>query len=216
MPFGGFAYAPAPVGSAYAKGMWVGDCADGQLTARGAEQHATLGESLRARWISALALVDPTPEAAALSLRSTDIPRTRESAENLVASLLPNGVADTHTNTKKGFVHGGGGPIPLSRRPFVVEDMLGNPGKCPRYQERWHELTRSPRFTFVRSYMYIYLYVCVCVCVCVCIISGNLQQFAKVASAREGARGAAAYAGLDPWHRQRRRLGKKPEYGSLF
>jgi hypothetical protein len=25
MPFGGFAYAPAPAGSAYAKGMWVGD-----------------------------------------------------------------------------------------------------------------------------------------------------------------------------------------------
>jgi len=109
--------------------MWVGDCADGQLTARGAQQHATLGESLRARWIRDLALVDPTPKAAALSLRSTDIPRTRESAENLVASLLPNGVA-------------GGGPIPLSRRPFVVEDMLGNPGKCPRYQERLHELTR--------------------------------------------------------------------------
>ena len=131
--FGGFAYVPAPAGSAYAKAMWRGDCADGQLTARGAQQHATLGESLRARWISSLKLVDPIPESAVLSLRSTDIPRTRESAENMISSLLPNGVA-------------GGGPIPLTRRPFVVEDMIANPKKCPRYKERWHELTDSPKW----------------------------------------------------------------------
>jgi len=111
--------------------MWRGDCADGQLTARGARQHADLGSSLRARWIDDFALIPAMPDAASLSLRSTDIPRTRESAENLLASLLPQGIA-------------GGGPIPLERRPFTVETMLGNPARCPRFPERWGELTTSP------------------------------------------------------------------------
>jgi hypothetical protein len=168
--FSGFAFSPAPLTNPYAKGMWRGDCTDGQLTSRGAHQHASLGSNLRTRWIDALALIPAVPEAALLSLRSTDIPRTRESAENLVcvcvcvfvivcvcvcecgvpwldakmdthllatplppeqiASLLPKGIA-------------GGVPFPLSRRPFVVEDMLGNPSRCPRFSERFSELTSS-------------------------------------------------------------------------
>ena len=131
-PFTGFAYTAAPAANPYANGMWRGDCADGQLTAKGAQQHVTLGASLRSRWIDTFALLDAMPEASLLSLRSTDIPRTRESAENMIASIFPNGIA-------------GGGPIPLTRRPFVVEDMLSNSKKCPRFAEAsWPNMGMYP------------------------------------------------------------------------
>ena len=119
-PFSGFAYSQPPPSSPYASGLWRGSCTDGQLTARGAQQHSTLGANLRARWIDEFKLIDAVPPPAHLSFRSTDYPRTRESAENMIGSLLPNGIV-------------GGGAIPLTRRSSAVEDMLANPSRHSFY-----------------------------------------------------------------------------------
>jgi hypothetical protein len=126
--FSGFSYSPAS--NPYARGMWRGDCADGQLTSRGAKQHTELGASLRARYVQAFSLIPPIPDESLLSLRSSDVPRTRESAEHMIAALLPRGIA-------------GAGPIPLGRRPWLVEDMIGNPQLCPRFAERRDEIMSS-------------------------------------------------------------------------
>ena len=84
--FAGFNYSSPPSGNPYAHGMWTGECTAGQLTSKGAQQLAVLGARLKARWIDRLSLTTAIPGALNLSLRSTDIPRARESAEYLIGT----------------------------------------------------------------------------------------------------------------------------------
>ena len=131
--FAGFNYSSPPSGNPYAHGMWTGECTAGQLTSKGAQQLAVLGARLKARWIDRLSLTTAIPGALNLSLRSTDIPRARESAEYLIGTLLPRGIS-------------GADAITLTRRPFAVEDMVGNPRLCPRFAQRKQELLSSPKW----------------------------------------------------------------------
>lgn len=115
---------------AFAGRMWTGGCADGELTSRGAEQHAGLGAALRERYVTRFGLIPPGPEAAGLvDARSTDVPRTRASAEHLLAKLLPDA-----------------GTVELRRRPMYIEDMVGSKDRCPRWWERYGELVGSARW----------------------------------------------------------------------
>lgn len=69
-----------------------GNCMAGQLTVQGSLQHRALGQNLRALYVDALAVLPPSldPTGTRMVFRSTDIPRTIQSAWNLVEGAWPN------------------------------------------------------------------------------------------------------------------------------
>jgi hypothetical protein len=105
-----------------------------QLTARGFEQQVALGEVLRQLYVLEQGLLPRRLKEEDVWVRSTDVPRTRESALGMLLGLYP-AEARVHGQTVRTW-----------RKPMVIEDMLPNPLKCPRYEERRQELTASAEF----------------------------------------------------------------------
>lgn len=75
--------------------MVPGNCQRGQLTKRGAEQHFALGQAFRKLYIEKQHLLHPRKlDRKHVYLRSTDVPRTLQSALNFVAGAFPDTLAD--------------------------------------------------------------------------------------------------------------------------
>jgi hypothetical protein len=91
-----------------------------QLTARGFEQQVSLGESLRQLYVHEHELLPKKLHAADVYVRSTDVPRTRESALGMLRGLYPPGARPR------------GEALRTWRKPLVIEDMVANALKCPR------------------------------------------------------------------------------------
>lgn len=118
----------------YAADFWTGNCSNGQLTARGFEQQVSLGESLRQLYVHEHELLPKKLHAADVYVRSTDVPRTRESALGMLRGLYPPGARPR------------GEALRTWRKPLVIEDMVANALKCPRYEERKQEVLASDAF----------------------------------------------------------------------
>eukprot|EP00727_Mastigamoeba_balamuthi_P007861 m51a1_g3696 hypothetical protein (430) ;mRNA; f:379809-381702 len=69
--------------------LWRGNCTPGQLTERGAMQHMRLGKRMREIYVDKLRLLPEKLDESQLFVRSTDVPRTRQSAIAHVAGLYP-------------------------------------------------------------------------------------------------------------------------------
>ncbi|KAF9312711.1 Lysophosphatidic acid phosphatase type 6 [Podila horticola] len=76
-----------PSQSPWSKQMWQGSCIPGQLTPVGAWQHRALGAALRDLYVDQLQFLPPTFDPQTVYIRSTDVWRTKQSAENLMAGL---------------------------------------------------------------------------------------------------------------------------------
>ncbi|KAF9573617.1 hypothetical protein EC968_008252 [Mortierella alpina] len=116
-----------PAGSPFATTkMWKGNCIPGQLTSVGAMQHRRLGAALRQIYVGKFKLLPATYDPEIVQIRSTDVWRTKQSAENFMAgmygipgqsqrSLLP--VLQIHT------------------LPAEIEYLYMNDRVCPRLNQ---------------------------------------------------------------------------------
>ncbi|KAJ3432809.1 lysophosphatidic acid phosphatase type 6 [Anaeramoeba flamelloides] len=68
-------------------GEYLGNCTHGQLTKTGSEQHRSLGKKLRAKLIDT-GFLDKTYNPDEVYIRSTDVDRTRQSAQSLFLGLF--------------------------------------------------------------------------------------------------------------------------------
>lgn len=93
-----------------------------------------LGDTLRQLYVHEQGLLPRRLNEEDVWVRSTDVPRTRESALGMLLGLYPAG-SRAHGQTVRTW-----------RKPMVIEDMVANPLKCPRYEQRRQELMRSAEF----------------------------------------------------------------------
>lgn len=125
----------------YVNGLNVlkGTCTSGQLTMIGAQQHLNLGASLRERYVNQLGFLPPVldtepTDAGLMYVRSTDVYRTRQSAQSQLLGLYP-------TSTRK-FLN----PIPVHTVDGFVEYMYPNQGLCPLLGQLMKNSTQTPEY----------------------------------------------------------------------
>lgn len=102
-----------------------GNCTKGQLTDIGARQHQLLGEYLRSRYIEHYNLIPTDYDASYVYVRSTDVPRTVDSAQNLLNSMFFSNVSSS----------GSAVAVPILTVESSTENMHLNPSRCPRIVE---------------------------------------------------------------------------------
>ncbi|KAF9577341.1 hypothetical protein BGW38_007499 [Lunasporangiospora selenospora] len=108
--------------------MWKGSCNPGQLTPKGALQHRQLGAALRRIYVDELGFLSKSFHPERTYIRSTDLWRTRQSAENLMVGL--------YGSQKHGLW---GSPIPplftIHTLPTEIDYLTMNGEACPRIQQ---------------------------------------------------------------------------------
>ncbi|KAF9426769.1 Acid phosphatase-like protein 2 [Entomortierella beljakovae] len=114
--------------------MWRGSCIPGQLTPIGAIQHRRLGAALRRIYVDELKFLPETLDPKITYIRSTDVWRTKQSAENLMAGLY--GVRE-HSQMSPPPV------LQLHVLPLEIDYLTMNTGACPRISQLQSELVKS-------------------------------------------------------------------------
>ncbi|KAJ2725506.1 hypothetical protein GGI07_001262 [Coemansia sp. Benny D115] len=119
----------------FANQIWKGTCESGQLTDHGKLQHRTLGENLRRIYVDKLAfLPEKLNRTSEVYLRTTNIWRTKNSAESLLGALWPN----------RGFSPSVA--IPMHTLPARIENMYGNTDACPAINSVMSLITKSEQY----------------------------------------------------------------------
>jgi len=111
-----------------------GDCLFGQLTPKGGAQHRDLGLSLRQLYVDKYAFLRPEFNGKEIWLRSTDVPRTIASAQNLLSGMYPP-------------PSGTGIEWPVFDLHLVdaeTDNMTPNTNLCPRLGLLYQALMQSP------------------------------------------------------------------------
>ncbi|KAF9995734.1 hypothetical protein BGZ79_010548 [Entomortierella chlamydospora] len=114
--------------------MWMGSCIPGQLTPVGAMQHRRLGAALRQIYVDELKFLPATFDPETVHIRSTDVWRTKQSAENLMAGLY--GVQS----------HSPESPPPVLQihiLPAEIDYLTMNTGACPRISQLRSKVEKS-------------------------------------------------------------------------
>ncbi|KAJ2800570.1 hypothetical protein H4R21_003123, partial [Coemansia helicoidea] len=95
--------------------LWRGSCEEGELTDRGKAQHRMLGSRLRQVYVDKLGFLPTELKSAdAVYVRTTQIWRTKNSAESLLGALWPGRSVMPSA------------AIPLHTYPARIETMYGN------------------------------------------------------------------------------------------
>ncbi|KAF9425898.1 Acid phosphatase-like protein 2, partial [Podila epigama] len=118
-----------PSQSPFAHRMWKGSCIPGQLTPVGAWQHRALGAALREVYIDQLKFLPPTFDPSTVYLRSTDLWRTKQSAENFMAGLY-----GAKTTSNRG-VENTPPVLSIHTLPIEVDYLTMNAAACPRVNQ---------------------------------------------------------------------------------
>ncbi|KAF9355456.1 Lysophosphatidic acid phosphatase type 6 [Mortierella sp. AD094] len=123
-----------PTDSPYSEHMWKGNCILGQLTPLGAQQHQRLGQDLREIYVDFLKFLPETFDPATLRIRSTDVRRTKQSAENLMI-----GMYGTNTQTL------GLSPsvFQIHTLPSEIDYMTMKTDRCPRIRQLSDNIKKS-------------------------------------------------------------------------
>lgn len=115
--------------------LWQGNCTPAMLTEIGAAQHARLGARMREIYVLGHGLLPKTLKDAAplMRVRSTDLPRTKQSAAGHLAGLFPIGYTD------------GAAPVELHTTLPALEVMNPSAHKslCPRLAQLVEEAKAS-------------------------------------------------------------------------
>ncbi|KAJ2826729.1 hypothetical protein FBU31_003365 [Coemansia sp. 'formosensis'] len=119
----------------YANQVWRGTCDVGQLTDRGKSQHRLLGSKLRGIYVDKLgflsAELNNTDE---IYARTTNVWRTKNSAESLLGALWPKrGIAPQTA-------------IPFHTYPKEIETMYGNTDACGKIGTLVSNITDSEQY----------------------------------------------------------------------
>eukprot|EP01112_Ceratiomyxa_fruticulosa_P000149 TRINITY_DN1016_c0_g1_i1.p1 TRINITY_DN1016_c0_g1~~TRINITY_DN1016_c0_g1_i1.p1 ORF type:complete len:424 (+),score=67.74 TRINITY_DN1016_c0_g1_i1:307-1578(+) len=100
----------------------AGDCALGQLTNKGYDQHVALGQQLRKLYVDTYKFLSPNFDPTEIWLRSTDVPRTIQSAQASIIGMYPNLSSNVSTILPV---------IDINTMDSDTEDMVANPYTCP-------------------------------------------------------------------------------------
>ncbi|KAI8070398.1 histidine phosphatase superfamily [Gongronella butleri] len=106
--------------STFSFDMYRGDCEFGQLTDKGKDMHRDLGRQLRSIYVDQLGYLPNDFELEQMFVRTTNVWRTKNSAEGLMDGLYP----------KKHWKHGL--VMPLYTAPARMENMSPNTDFCPK------------------------------------------------------------------------------------
>ncbi|KAF9293960.1 hypothetical protein BGZ88_004640 [Linnemannia elongata] len=124
-----------PAGSPFASRlMWKGSCAPGQLTPVGALQHRKLGAALRQIYVDKLNFLPETYDPTTVHIRSTDVWRTKQSAENLMAGLY---------GVQGKFASSAPPVLQIHTLPVEVDYLTINAGACPRIAQLRAHIEKS-------------------------------------------------------------------------
>ncbi|KAF8950984.1 Acid phosphatase-like protein 2 [Haplosporangium bisporale] len=129
-----------PPQSPWTHQMWHGSCITGQLTPLGAWQHRVLGAALRDLYVDHLRFLPPTFDPETVYIRSTDVWRTKQSAENLMAGLYGN------QKTAKSSDDDTVAPPPVLQihtLPVEMDYLTMNGGACPRMNQLRSQIEKA-------------------------------------------------------------------------
>ncbi|KAG0317341.1 Acid phosphatase-like protein 2 [Dissophora globulifera] len=124
-----------PVSPFAATHMWKGSCLPGQLTPVGAMQHRKLGAALRSIYVDEFKLLPLAFDPDTVHIRSTDVWRTRQSAENFMAGLY--GIQGHDTRTVSPPV------LQIHTLPTEIDYLTMNGGACPQLRQLRSTLEKS-------------------------------------------------------------------------
>ncbi|KAI7817799.1 histidine phosphatase superfamily [Gamsiella multidivaricata] len=116
--------------------MWKGGCIPGELTSLGAQQQQRMGQDLHKIYIDQWKLLPATFDPNTLRLRSTDVWRTKQSAENLMIGLygqdaLERGCAPSVCQ--------------IQILPEEIDYMTMNTNRCPRIDILDEDINRTSK-----------------------------------------------------------------------
>jgi acid phosphatase len=109
-----------------------GNCALGQLTEIGSQQHVQLGNNERTLYVDTYGLLPPTLNASMIWLRSTDVYRTLTSAQSHLYGLYPPGTAGEDV-----------GVLQINTIDQNTDDLVGNTVTCPYLNTMLAEIMNS-------------------------------------------------------------------------
>ncbi|ORY02207.1 phosphoglycerate mutase-like protein [Basidiobolus meristosporus CBS 931.73] len=112
--------------------FWKGSCINGQLTTKGKLQHISLGRALREIYVNKLKfLPKKLSDTRLLFIRSSDVTRTKQSAQSILNGLYPKSKHDTHD------------PLVIHYEPGEIETMKFNKWICPRYTQLSNDMINT-------------------------------------------------------------------------
>jgi len=117
----------------YLSGVLPGNCNLGQLTDRGYTQHLSLGTNLRNLYVNTYQFLNPDLDQSEVALRSTDIPRTLQSAQANLMGLYPPGTPE-----------GGVPVVDIFTMDTKTEYIYPNDDLCPRGRQLLQTIMESP------------------------------------------------------------------------
>ncbi|KAG0025824.1 hypothetical protein BGZ82_009818 [Podila clonocystis] len=130
----------SPRKSPFSRYGWKGSCTPGQLTPLGAQQHRTLGATLREIYVNRWKFLPAEFDPSALYVRSTDVWRTQQSAESLITGLyLPQ------------VIEGRPPVFDMEVVPSAVEYMKINSHLCPKAKKLERAIKGSARYKQVQA-----------------------------------------------------------------
>eukprot|EP00033_Pygsuia_biforma_P000990 GCRY01001134.1.p1 GENE.GCRY01001134.1~~GCRY01001134.1.p1 ORF type:complete len:483 (-),score=82.13 GCRY01001134.1:200-1576(-) len=109
--------------------FFKGNCMIGQLTVKGYQQHIKNGENFRKIYHDGYHLVNAASD---VYLRSTDVPRTLQSAQAIYTGMFPADARAQHTSL-----------VALHTRDSVTDNLLSNHHLCPLVSEYMLEAKNS-------------------------------------------------------------------------
>ncbi|KND04209.1 uncharacterized protein SPPG_01642 [Spizellomyces punctatus DAOM BR117] len=108
-----------PGDNPFSAAIWSGSCAPGQLTPKGAKQQIKLGKAFGDIYKHLI-------RKGSIKVRSTDVWRTQQSAEALLAGM----------NSRVSISRQ---PVVVKTVPLRIETMVPNTEACPRVTQLWHD-----------------------------------------------------------------------------
>lgn len=115
--------------------LFKGNCSSGQLTEKGAKQHFDLGTQFRALYVEKLKLLSPQFNPEEVFLRSTDIVRTKLSAQSQILGLYPDDTLPENARILR-----------MNIVEPTTEFMYPNSNFCPILQTISSKITSSPEY----------------------------------------------------------------------
>ena len=116
-----------------------GNCATGELTSVGAQQHQQLGAKIRHRYVDEFGLLPPEVDPSVMFLRSTDVPRTLASAMNFLEGLYPSLRELPKTGGLESI-------LDIFTMAFQNEFLLPTSVYCPIFAEKLKEAQKLPEW----------------------------------------------------------------------
>jgi len=115
--------------------LYPGNCALGQLTTLGLQQTVTLGQQLKSLYVDQYNFLPTEYDNDVFYIRSTDVPRTVQSAQGQFLGMYPPTASDESIEI-----------IPINTMDENVDDMTPNYVTCPNLETVWDELTNSSQW----------------------------------------------------------------------